>query len=91
MLDCRLTKEGDEERKENYASTSNEDQEKETLALWNSVSLFDAEEGNTPGYKGIMETNVATRSPGMVKDDSLILPKVRRLQRNVKKKFQNKS
>ena len=38
-----------------------------------------------------METNVATRSQGAVKDDSLILPKIRRLQRNVKKKFQNKA
>ena len=37
-----------------------------------------------------METNVATRSQGSVKEDSLILPKIKRLQRNVKK-FQNKS
>ena len=62
LLDSRLTEEGDEERKENSASMSNEDQEKETLALWNSVSLFDAEEGNTQRYHGVMETNVATRS-----------------------------
>ena len=37
-----------------------------------------------------METNVTTRSQGSVKEDSLILPKIKRLQRNVKK-FQNKS
>ena len=37
-----------------------------------------------------METNVATRSQGTIKEDSLILPKIKRLQRNVKK-FQNKS
>ena len=38
-----------------------------------------------------METNVKTRSQGTVKEDSLILPNIKRLQRNVKKKFQNKS
>ena len=61
------------------------------MALWNSVSLFDAEEEKTQGYKDVMETNIATRRKGMVKEDSLILPKIKRLQRNVKKKFQNKS
>ena len=37
-----------------------------------------------------METNVETRSQGPIKENSLILPKIKRLQRNVKK-FQNKS
>ena len=91
LLDSRLTEEGDEERKENSASTSTKEQEEETMALWNSVSLFDAEEGKTQGYKDVMETNVATRSQGTVKEDSLILPKIKRLQRNVKKRFQDKS
>ena len=50
MLDSRLTEEGDEERKE--STTSTKEQEEETMALWNSVSLFDAEE----------EINIATRS-----------------------------
>ena len=62
LLDSRLTEEGDEERKENSASTSTKEQEEETMALWNSVSLFDAEEEKTQGYKDVMETNVATRS-----------------------------
>ena len=61
------------------------------MALWSSVSLFDAEEEKTQGCKGIMETNVATRSQGTVKEDNLILPKIKRLQRNVKKRFQDKS
>ena len=61
------------------------------MDLLNSISLFDAKEEKTQGYKDVMETNVATRSQGMVKEDSLILPKIKRLQRNVKKKFQNKS
>ena len=37
-----------------------------------------------------METNVATRSQGPIKENRLILPKIKRLQRNVKK-LQNKS
>ena len=61
------------------------------MALWNSVSLFDAEEERNQGYKDILETNVATRSQGTGKEDSLILPKIKRLQRNIKKKFQDKS
>ena len=44
LLDSILTEEGDEERKENSPSTSTKEQEEETMALWNSVSLFDAEE-----------------------------------------------
>ena len=88
LLDSRLTEEGDEERKENSASTSTKEQEEETMALWNSVSLFDAEEEKTKGYEDVMETNVATRSQGVVKEDSLILSKIKRLQRNIKKKFQ---
>ena len=91
LLDSRLIEEGDEERKEISASTSTKEHEEETMTLWNSVSLFDAEEEKTQGYKDVMETNVATRSQGTVKEDSLILPNIKRLQRNVKKKFQNKS
>ena len=60
------------------------------MVLWNSVSLFDAEKENNQGYKDVMETNVTTRSQGLVKEDSLILPKIKRLQKNVKK-FQNNS
>ena len=60
------------------------------MVLWDSVLLFDAEEEKNQGYKDVMETNVATRSQGPIKENSLILPKIKRLQTNVKK-FQNKS
>ena len=69
-------------------STSTKDQEEETMALWSSVSVIDAEE---QGRKDIREANVTTRSKGEVSDDSLLLPKIQRLQRNIKKKFQDKS
>ena len=60
------------------------------MVFWDYVSLFDAEEEKTQGYKDVMETNVATRSQGPIKENSLILPKIKRLQRNINK-FQNKS
>ena len=91
MLDSRLTEEDEDEKNENAASTSTKGQEDETMALWNSVSLLDAEEENTQGHKDIREANVTTRSKGAVSDDSLLLPKIRRLQRNIKKKFQDES
>ena len=49
MLDSRLTEEDDDEKKESTASTSTKEQEEETMALWNSVSLFDAEEEKNQG------------------------------------------
>ena len=58
------------------------------MVLWNFVSLFDVEKEKNQGYKDVMETNVTTRSQGSVKEDSLVLPKIKRLQKNVKK-FQN--
>ena len=88
LLDSRLTEDGEEERKEN--STSTKEQEEETMVFWDFVSLFDAEEEKNQGYKDVMETNMATRSQRPIKENSLILPKIKRLQRNVRK-FQNKS
>ena len=40
LLDSKLTKYGEEERKEN--TTSTKEQEEETMVMWNSVLLFDA-------------------------------------------------
>ena len=88
LLDSKLTEDGDEERKD--SNTSTKEQENETMVLWDSVSLFDAEEERNWGYKKVMETNVTTRSQELAKDNSLMLPKIKRLQKNVKK-FQNNS
>ena len=90
MLDSRLTEEDDDERKESTTSAVAKEQEEETMALWSSVSLLDVEEENTQGHKDVREANVTTRSQGTISDDSLLLPKIRRLQRNIKKKFQDK-
>ena len=88
MLDSKLTEDGDEERK--YSNTSTKEQEDETMVLWNSVSLFNAEEERNWEYEDVVEMNVTTRSQGLVKEDSLMLPKIKRIQKNVKK-FQNNS
>ena len=60
------------------------------MVLWDRVSLFDAEEEKNMRHEGILETNVTTRSQGLIKVNSLMLPKIKRLQNNVNK-FQNSS
>ena len=52
------------------------------MVLWDCVSLYDAEEERVLGHEDIMETNVTTRSQGLAKENSLMLPKIKRLQRN---------
>ena len=60
------------------------------MFLWDYVSLFDAIEEKDLKNESILETNVATRSQGLLKENSLMLLKIKRLQKNVKK-FQNNS
>ena len=60
------------------------------MVLCDCVSLFEGEEENDLRHEGILETNVMTRIQGLIKENSLMLPKIKRLQKNVKK-FQNNS
>ena len=60
------------------------------MVLWDCVSLFDAEEEKNLRHEDILETNVTTRIQGLIKENNLMLPKIKRLQKNVKK-FQNSS
>ena len=62
-----------------------EKQEDDALVLWDSVSLFDTEEEVSLKHKETSETNVTTRSQGLLNKDNSILPKIKRLQENVKK------
>ena len=55
------------------------------MVLWDRVSLFDTEEVKNPRHEDISETNVTTRSQGLIKENSLMLPKIKRLQKNVNK------
>ena len=52
--------------------------------------VVDAEEEKDLRHEGILETNAMTRIHGLIKENSLMLPKIKRLQKNVKK-FQNNS
>ena len=60
------------------------------MVLWECVFLFDAEEEKDLRHEGILEASVTTRSQGLIKENSLMLLKIKRLQKNVKK-FQNNS
>ena len=60
------------------------------MVLWDCVSLFDADEEKYLRPKDILETNVTKRSQGLIKENILMLPKIKRLQKNVNK-FQNSS
>ena len=83
LLDSKLTEDNDEEGKDNNKLTEN--QEDDAMVLWDRVSLFDTEEEKDPRHEDILETNVTTRSQGLIKENSLMLPKIKRLQKNVKK------
>ena len=88
LLDSKLTEDNDEKGKDNNKLT--EKQEDDAMVLWDCVLLFDADEENDMRHEGILETNVTTRSQGLIKENSLMLPNIKRLQKNVKK-FQNNS
>ena len=83
LLDSKLTEAGDEEGKYNNKST--EKQEDDAMVLWDGVSLFHTEEEKDPRHEDISEMNVTTRSQGLIKENSIILLKIKRLQKNVKK------
>ena len=82
LLDSKLTKADEEEEKENK---SIEKQEDDALVLWDCVSLFNTEDEGTLKHEEISQTNVTTRRQGLIKEDRLVLPKIKRLQKNVKK------
>ena len=67
LLDSKLTEDKDEEAKDNNTPTKK--QEDETMFLWNCVSLFDATEEKDLRNESILETNVATRSQGLLKEN----------------------
>ena len=82
LLDSKLI-ETDEEEEKNNQSTKK--QEEDALVLWDCVSMFDTLEEGSLKQEEISETNVTTRSQGLVKEDKSILLKIKRLQENMKK------
>ena len=61
------------------------------MVLWDYLSLFDTKEEKDPRHEDILETNVTMRSQGLIKENSFTLPKIKRLQKNVKKFQKNTS
>ena len=82
-LDSKLTETDNEEEKNNQSTKK---QEEDALVLWDCVSMFDALEKGSLKREEISDTNVTTRSQGLVKEDKSILPKIKKLQDNIKKK-----
>ena len=76
LLDSKLTESNDEEEKN---SKPTEKQEDDALVLCDCVSIFDTKEEETT------ETNVTTRIQGWLSKDRSVIPKIKRLQENVKK------
>ena len=64
-------------------------QEEDTSVLWDCVSMFNMEDEGFPDEEEISETNVTTRSQNTLKEDNLILPKIKKLQENMKKMKNN--
>ena len=89
LLDSKLTEDNNEEGKDNNKSI--EKYEDEAMVLWECVSLFDEGEEKDPRHEYILETNVMMRSQGLIKENSLMLPKIKRLQKNVNKFQKNTS
>ena len=82
LLDSKLTETGKEDKKDNQ---STEKQGEDTLVLWDYVSMFDTEGEDSLKQEETPETNVTTRSQSLLKEDNSILPKIKKLQENMKK------
>ena len=63
-----------------------EKQEEDALVLWDCVSLFDTEEEGSWKQEETSETNVTTRSQGLLNKYNSILPKIKKFQENMKKR-----
>ena len=81
LLDSKLTEADDEEKGNKFT----EKQEDDALVLWDCVSLFNTKQEGYLKEEEILKTNVTTRIQGLIKEDRSILPKIKRLQKNVNK------
>ena len=82
LLDSKLTETVDEKEKGHEPT---ETQEEDTLVLWDCVCMFNLEDEDLIEVEEILETNVTTRSQSSLKEDNMILPKIKKLQENMKK------
>ena len=75
-MDSKLTETVDEKEKSHEPI---ETQEEDTLVLWDCVSMFNIEDEGFPEEEEIPETHVTTRSQNSLKEDNMILPKIKKL------------
>ena len=75
LLDSKLTETVEEKEKDHEPT---ETQEEDTLVLWDYVSMFNIEDEDVPDKEETLETNVITRSQNPLKEDNLILPKIKK-------------
>ena len=68
-----------------------ETQEEDTLVLWDYGSMFNIEDEYLLEKEETSEKNVTTRSQNPLNEDNLILPKIKKLQENMKKMKNNTS
>ena len=88
LLDAKLT-EIEEEKGKDHEPT--ETQEEDALVLRDYVSMFNMEDEDLPNKEETPETNVTTRSQNPLKEYNSILPKIKKLQENMKKIKNNNS
>ena len=88
LLDSKLIETGEE--KEKYYEPT-ETQEEDALVLRDYVSMFNMEDEDLPDKEETPETNVTTRSQNPLKEDNSILPKIKKLQENMKNVKNNNS
>ena len=82
LLDSKLTEANHEEENDNKSTKKQED---DAMVLWDCVSMFDTKKGSDLRHEDISDANVTTRSQALIKEDRLIIPKIKTLQKNVKK------
>ena len=83
LLDSNLTENDNKEEKDDQPT---EKHEEDALVLWDCVSMFDTIEEGSLKHEETSETNVTTRSRDLVKENKSILPKIKKIQENIKKK-----
>ena len=88
LLDSKLIETDNEEEKDNRPT---EKQEDDALVLWDCISMFDTLEEGSLKQEKMLETNVTTRIQVLVKYDKSILPKIKKLQENMKKIQKNRT
>ena len=88
LLDSKLTETEEEKGKDHEPI---ETKEEDTLVLWDHVSMFNMEYEDLLDKEETPKTNVTTRSQNPLKEDNTILPKIKKLQENMKKIKNNTS